>query len=71
MGYKRLTGIGREKTYMESKKTKSMDFPDDMFREIQACANETGNSDHGAILFLIKMGLKLYNAPASILLKPE
>lgn len=56
---------------MTSKKTKSMDFPDDMFEEIQACAKETGNSDHGAILFLIRMGLKTYNAPVSILVKPE
>ena len=54
-----------------NKKTKSMDFPDEMFKEIQACAIETGNSDHGAILFLIRMGLKLYNANASILVNPE
>ena len=53
------------------KKTKSMDFPDKMYKEIQTCAVETGNSDHGAILFLIKMGLKLYNANTSILVKPE
>ena len=56
---------------MNSKKTKSMDFPDDMFAEIQECAKETGNSDHGTILFLIRLGLKTYNAPVSIQVKPE